>query len=145
MFSGPWFRDEHVFAAVIGVLSHLCFYRHGEHHMQAPVLFWLHVGAFIGLFYSKFLYKDASQGSFDTISIFATYLCALSGSIVTYRKFFHRLRKFPGPAMASVSKLWHTVQCYNGQNHLLLDKLHKQYGDFVRTGESASNCLYTNP
>ncbi|KAF2649441.1 putative benzoate 4-monooxygenase cytochrome P450 [Lophiostoma macrostomum CBS 122681] len=129
-----WLKDEHIFAAVVGVASHLCFYKHGEHHMEAPILLWLHLAAFVGLFYCKVLYSDAPRGATDTVSIFSSYLFALFMSIAIYRRYFHRLRNFPGPAMASVSKLWHTAQCYNGQNHLLLDNLHKQYGDFVRTG-----------
>lgn len=53
-----------------------------------------------------------------------------------YRLFFHPLRRFPGPVLARVSKLWHVFHCINSRNYLLLDKLHLQYGEFVRTGES---------
>ena len=47
---------------------------------------------------------------------------------------FHPLHHFPGPALAKVSKLWNVAHCLGSKNHLLLDGLHKEYGDFVRTG-----------
>ncbi|KAL8754101.1 MAG: hypothetical protein Q9184_005223 [Pyrenodesmia sp. 2 TL-2023] len=50
------------------------------------------------------------------------------------RRFFHRLRHFPGPWTAGITKFWHVYHCATSQNHLLLDRLHGQYGQFVRTG-----------
>ncbi|KAL9122404.1 MAG: hypothetical protein Q9187_001041 [Circinaria calcarea] len=70
----------------------------------------------------------------ETLSVFAAYALSLLTSIVIYRKGFHRLRKFPGPFMAGVTKLWHTANTLDSQNHILLDGLHEKYGDFVRTG-----------
>ena len=66
--------------------------------------------------------------------ICSTYLSSLFVSIITYRTMFHRLHHFPGPALAKFSKLWHVAHCLGSKNHLLLDGLHKTYGDFVRTG-----------
>ncbi|KAL8651746.1 MAG: hypothetical protein Q9210_003077 [Variospora velana] len=54
--------------------------------------------------------------------------------MTVYRKFFHRLRHFPGPWMAGITKFWHVYHCATSQNHLLLDRLHDEYGQFVRTG-----------
>ena len=51
-----------------------------------------------------------------------------------YRVFFHRLRNFPGPVLASVSKFWHVAHCLDSKNHILLERLHEEYGDFVRIG-----------
>ncbi|KAF1992980.1 putative benzoate 4-monooxygenase cytochrome P450 [Amniculicola lignicola CBS 123094] len=127
-------RDEHIFAAAVGFFSHIYYYRYGEHHMQAPLLFWMHISVFLMLFYWRSLHQHKLQGGIEAASIFGTYLSVLGTSIAVYRVFFHRLRKFPGPPLASVSKLWHTSQCFNGQNHLLLDRLYKKYGNFVRTG-----------
>ncbi|KAL9593418.1 MAG: hypothetical protein Q9179_005896 [Wetmoreana sp. 5 TL-2023] len=46
---------------------------------------------------------------------------------------FHRLRNFPGPRFAAVSKLWHIWQCRDSRNHLVLEDLRRQYGSFVLT------------
>ncbi|PVI04480.1 cytochrome P450 [Periconia macrospinosa] len=63
-------------------------------------------------------------------------MTSLFSSIGVYRVFFHKLRSFPGPYLARVSKLWHVWKCVKSRsrNHLILDDLYKQYGDFVRTG-----------
>ncbi|MCJ1320172.1 hypothetical protein MMC15_005510 [Xylographa vitiligo] len=51
-----------------------------------------------------------------------------------YRVFFHRLHSFPGPGLAKVSKFWNVAKTIDSSNYRLLDSLHRQYGDFVRTG-----------
>lgn len=133
-----WTLLEKVFvAAASGITSHLCFYKHGEHHMKTPILFRLYVILFFMLLYGEITVKDqdALRGTTEALSIAAAYNFSLLTSIVVYRKVFHRLRSFPGPFMASVTKLWQTANTLNSQNHLLLDDLHKKYGDFVRTGK----------
>ncbi|MCJ1268692.1 hypothetical protein MMC22_008580 [Lobaria immixta] len=61
------------------------------------------------------------------------YMSGLFCSITVYRLFFHRLRHFSGPQLAAVTKLWHVFQCRDSRNYLVLDSMHKQYGNFVRT------------
>lgn len=129
--------EEVVLAAFFGITSHVFYYKNGEHHMEAPMLFWLHVLAFMIIFYAKTAFEITQQNGLEAVLIFTTYLCALFTSIVVYRKIFHRLRQFPGPTMASITKLWHTANTLDCRNHILLDKLHKQYGEFVRTGEKS--------
>lgn len=68
----------------------------------------------------------------------AFYLKPLFGSIAIYRLFFHRLRYFPGPRLAVVSKLWHVWQCRDSHNHLVLERLHREYKSFVRIGKNSS-------
>ena len=84
----------------------------------------------------KAVYQGLSFASALTASgeICSTYLSSLFASIIVYRTIFHELRQFPGPPFAKVSKLWHVAHCLDSKNHLFLDKLHQQYGDFVRTG-----------
>lgn len=62
-----------------------------------------------------------------------------------WRILLHRLRRFPGPFWAVVSKFWHVIKCLqtNSQNHLILDGLHQKYGDFVRTGTRTSEMICT--
>lgn len=67
---------------------------------------------------------------------------ALLLSIVTYRVAFHRLRRFPGPFGAAVSR-WYTLYLAskNVQYHLEVQDMHSKYGDFVRTGEKTALLL----
>jgi hypothetical protein len=60
----------------------------------------------------------------------------LASSIAAYRLLFHRLRSFPGPWGAKLSRFYAVNLASKGlQYHLELRKLHDQYGDFVRTGK----------
>lgn len=63
-------------------------------------------------------------------------LAALGLSAIIYRLFFHRLRRFPGPSGAKISRFWtvRLVKSSNFKYHVELEKLHRKYGDFVRTG-----------
>ena len=55
--------------------------------------------------------------------------------MLIYRVFFHPLNDFPGPFPAKVSKLWYVTQVAPKVDHFKqLDKMHQQYGEFVRTG-----------
>jgi hypothetical protein len=57
-------------------------------------------------------------------------------SIGIYRLFFHRLRHFPGPIGAKLSRLYATLLASrNIQYYKEVENLHRQYGDFVRTGK----------
>lgn len=59
----------------------------------------------------------------------------LTISILTYRAFFHRLNKFPGPCDVKLSRLCAVRRAFNRtQYHLDLRAMHQKYGDFVRTG-----------
>ncbi|KAF3026714.1 hypothetical protein E8E14_014727 [Neopestalotiopsis sp. 37M] len=56
-------------------------------------------------------------------------------SMVVYRVFFHRLRKFPGPWAAKVSKFYGaSLAAKTVQYHKDVARMHEQYGDFIRTG-----------
>ncbi|KAH8810086.1 cytochrome P450 [Flagelloscypha sp. PMI_526] len=65
----------------------------------------------------------------------ASFHIGLWGSVVIHRLFFHRLRCFPGPRLAKLSRfyvMWTTTR--RVQQHLETDILHKRFGDFVRIG-----------
>lgn len=92
------------------------------------------VGIFINVFELNWLYAVGTA--------FFAGLCfnvGLASSIAAYRLIFHRLRTFPGPWGAKLSRFYAVNLASGGlQYHLELRKLHEQYGDFVRTGESTS-------
>lgn len=123
-------------AAVFGIMSHWGYFIHGEYHMWAPVYGFLLVAVIPPLYLLEFkIHKDdASQAAYSVLEVLAAYLLPLFTSIIAYRLFFHRLRHFPGPIGARISKLWHTWQVREAKNHLVLDKLYHEYGTFVRTG-----------
>jgi hypothetical protein len=64
-------------------------------------------------------------------------------SLTTYRLFLHRCRRFPGPRLASLSR-FHASYLSSGrsgaQYYENLEELHRQYGDYVRTGKLLLEC-----
>ncbi|KIY02691.1 uncharacterized protein Z520_01156 [Fonsecaea multimorphosa CBS 102226] len=65
----------------------------------------------------------------------SAFLAGVYGSIAIYRLFFHRLRKFPGPWGAKLSRFWALKRSLRKvQFNYEVETLHKQYGDFVRIG-----------
>lgn len=63
------------------------------------------------------------------------FYVALFCSIVAYRVCYNRLRYFPGPVGAKVSRFYTaSIASKKIQYYKEADKLHQKYGDFVRTG-----------
>lgn len=57
-------------------------------------------------------------------------------SIGIYRCFFHRLRKFPGPPLAKVSRFYSAYKASQGLKYFRqIREWNEEYGDFIRTGE----------
>lgn len=125
-----------ILSASLGVLSHLYIFIRGEHHLRSPFLFRLYLTLSALLFLSQTIMHPSDMSSAFKTSFFliASYATSLFTSMTTYRVFFHRLRHFPGPPLAAVSKLYHVLQVLDAKQYLFLDKLRKQYGDYVRTG-----------
>ncbi|KAL2813351.1 benzoate 4-monooxygenase cytochrome P450 [Aspergillus cavernicola] len=112
--------------AVVGLGAHHGLFIHGEWHIQAPFILVAHL---IGFLYLALMIATGWQ-------IISGYLLALFSSIAIYRLFFHRLKHFPGPFLASTTKIWHVWKARNSTNHFFLKRLQREYGDFVRTGPS---------
>ena len=125
-----------VLAGAAGVLSHVCFFIRGEHHLNAPYIFrfYLALGICFYLFYWRTLDGCSSCALQASATNLAVYFSSLFSSIFVYRVFFHRIRHFPGPFLAGTSKLYHVSQIRNSDQYLFLERLHQKYGDFVRTG-----------
>ena len=124
-------------AAGIGFLAHNAIFIRGEWHRKAPELFAFSLALPFALWalesrHDGHLTYDAFQNAFSATG---SFFAALFTSMVVYRLFFHPLRKYPGPILARVTKLWHFYHCRNPQNHLLMERLRKQYGDHVRIGK----------
>jgi hypothetical protein len=126
-----------LYSAVAGIISHWTYFKHGEHHIAAPKLLRLSLAVPVILFAGFWHYGNLTpvQSAVLTAGIITTYSASLWSSIVIYRVYFHRLGSFPGPFGAKVSKLWHVWKLApKSDNYLLLDEMHRKYGDFVRTG-----------
>lgn len=125
-------------AAVAGIISHTLYFIHGEHHRSAAGLFKTSLVLPLLFFVAQFTFHNSKIHEATKATLVATgvYAFALFASMLLYRAFFHRLKAFPGPYMAKLSKLWHVKQvARNCDNFLLMDALHKRYGEFVRIGE----------
>lgn len=124
------------FSAAGGILSHLLVLRKGEWHTKASSLlvFWL--ASIVFLFACETVLSDSDlwSGLQHSLVYVLVYFSALICSLLVYRGFWHPLRHFEGPRVASLSKLWHLYYNRSSQNHLFLHDLYKRYGTFVRTG-----------
>jgi tryprostatin B 6-hydroxylase len=127
-----------IYAAAAGLLSHWAYFIRGEHHVEAPTLLRLTILLPCILFGGLWSYGGLDMGPAGVLTskIVASYFASLWTSIILYRVLFHRLRKFPGPFMWKVTKLWHVYKLApHSDNYKQLDALQKKYGDFVRTGK----------
>ncbi|KAI2465220.1 monooxygenase [Annulohypoxylon bovei var. microspora] len=109
-----------------------------------------------GLFSQFFMYKLLAAGAFAFFGLTTAYFfngfspfevftrmstlvlgfhTGLFSSMVIYRLFFHRLRKFPGPVDVKISRLLSAFRAAKKiQYQKELVKMHNEYGDFIRTG-----------
>lgn len=129
---------------VVGVLSgiviHVTIFIWNEWHLQAPHIFL----QFCALYIAFPILANTLQGSLageifqGIVTLGYGYLAGLVTSILVYRTILHPLTRagYPGPWYAKVTKIWHVWAVRDSKNHLVLDKLHKKYGAFVRTGKN---------
>ncbi|KAJ5305867.1 cytochrome P450 [Penicillium antarcticum] len=123
-------------AVAAGILAHQLIFIHGEWHLKGPRVVVLHIAIATSLYSaSLFLCPDSRKNNVNrvTYSVICYYL-SLPSSIGVYRIFFHRLKQFPGPKLAALTKLWHVWKCRDSRGHLVLQSWYEQYGEFVRTG-----------
>jgi hypothetical protein len=126
------------YAAAAGVTAHLGYFIYGERHQEAPATVLLPIVTPTVMFWVQFLYLQQAfaESAFYTLAISSSFAIALWTSMVIYRLFFHSLRQFPGPIGARVSKFYHWYHSFPRFDCFQwLDRMHLQYGDFVRTGK----------
>lgn len=140
--------NHELFAAgAAGLLSHNLVFIHGEWHLQATRIlkFYCLLFAIVLLLETRYNGLPFIQAVTASSRIFVVYVFSIFASMSIYRSLFHKLRRFPGPFFARFSKLWHLFHCLGSKNYMLLEKLHDQYGDFVRTGRSCVVTVIENP
>ena len=85
------------------------------------------------------LYQQGGPFSETLALVTSTVFCYLSGlyiSLLTYRSLLHPFNKFSGPFGARLSRLWLSAQFTDEVPFRKVQKLHEEYGDFVRVGPS---------
>ncbi|KAH9208989.1 cytochrome P450 [Leptodontidium sp. 2 PMI_412] len=125
-------------AAATGILSHNLYFIHGEHHTSAVRLAQLSILAptALTILLCRIGEYSISNATLITLTLLTSYLLSLWTSMLIYRAFFHRLRSFPGPPGAKLTKFWHVLQLGGFDNYKRLDRWHSTYGDYVRIGPS---------
>ncbi|KAI0466717.1 cytochrome P450 [Xylaria cf. heliscus] len=125
-------------ASAAGVISHLKFFRVGEHHMYGPqyVLGAILAFAISAIVQSRLFQLSNHAAVLRTFALAASYFVGLYSSLVIYRIFFHPLKKFPGPLGFKVSSTWFMTHLMGRDAFRQLLKLHQQHGNFVRIGSN---------
>ena len=124
-------------AAAAGLLSHVCYFNRGEHHLYSTRYLQAFIAAFVLAVLALYQQGRAlDEALAQVIPITSCYLAGLYASLIAYRAIFHPLNKFPGPFGARIAKLWLSAHLKNGDAYRKVHMLHEQYGDFVRVGSS---------
>ena len=79
-------------------------------------------------------YRTALIVSFQAVTI---AILSMFINMLTYRAFFHPLKKFPGRFGARLSKFWALGKVVQSRVrwYQVAEELHSQYGDYVRVGQ----------
>jgi hypothetical protein len=127
-------------AATMGVLSHLA-----TLHVVWDFKIWLLLKSYATGLAALLLAFVFTLGNGPlsaiamTISVAISFNIGVLSSMLIYRLFFHRLRKFPGPFWAKISRFYAVYISKKRMQYFLdLQELHKTYGDVVRTGKILS-------
>ncbi|EEU33407.1 uncharacterized protein NECHADRAFT_89500 [Fusarium vanettenii 77-13-4] len=75
------------------------------------------------------------------MALLLQYFLALSGLIcfylghsIIYNLFFHPFRKFPGPPLAKISRVWSRRANFQGLKYMRIHEAHQKYGAVIRIG-----------
>lgn len=125
-------------AAIAGVSLQALVFRRGQWDLDSPRIIFAFAAVpifgagYIAYFVQTLPYWVAFRA---VVSLMAWHLAGLFSSMLLYRAFFHRLNEFPGPFLARLSTFY-TTSLSAKRLHLYeeVQKLHIQYGDYVRLG-----------
>ena len=125
-------------AAVLGVLSHIVYFRRGEHHKETLPYLQLFAASIplSALALAHFLHFTYTQAILCAICIIGSFLGGIWTSMIIYRAFFHRLNKFPGPWPLKLTKFSQLVSTWSLDAFRRAYRQHQKFGNFVRTGRS---------
>ncbi|CVL12932.1 related to pisatin demethylase cytochrome P450 [Fusarium proliferatum] len=126
-------------AIILGVLVHIFVLRKGEWDLWTVkfIKAWATYEVTVSLFLTQLYSFSVWQAVSVTNKWFASFAAGLTISILSYRAFFHRLNRFPGPFIARLSTVYATYLAVDEEHmYLEVQKLHEKYGDIVRIGPS---------
>ncbi|OKL55370.1 hypothetical protein UA08_09379 [Talaromyces atroroseus] len=128
--SPPW-----LYSAATGVAAHVTLFRHGEWDGSAPNILISYLVVFTILNVKNLAELVTGVKDQSAFQLLSCHFVGLYGSIIVYRVFFHRLRKFPGPLAAAVTALYASFLPAKRLNKFEeVGKLHRKYGDYMRLG-----------
>jgi cytochrome P450 family 628 len=123
------------YSAATGVTAHVLLFRYGEWDSSAPSIMLSYLAIFTVLNATNLGELVTGAKNLNAFQLLACHFLGLYGSIVIYRAFFHRLRKFPGPFVAGVTALYASFLPARKLNKFEeVGKLHRKYGDYMRLG-----------
>ena len=125
-------------AAASGIVAHAAYFNRGEHYLNGAfyvALTLLTCSTGTG-FLMRLGERSIASAVLSVIGLAASFFTGLYTSLLTYRVLLHPLRKFPGPFWARVSNFWWSSQISNGDAYQQIDRLHEEFGDFIRIGAS---------
>jgi tryprostatin B 6-hydroxylase len=138
--AAPWLAAS----AITGIVVHHGLFIQGEWHLRVPRVVFSHIAlAYIVWSFVPNESGNSAEHRRICVSMFLCYLASLFSSMTIYRLFFHRLRHFPGPKLAAITKFWHVFEARYSTNYLVMQRLHEEYGTFVRTGEFSISMTMT--
>jgi hypothetical protein len=88
------------------------------------------------------VHRSVLVAAFRLCAALGGFTIGLTTSLVVYRFFLHRCRRFPGPVLAKLTR-FHAAYL-NAQEEQFYEKLgdmHQKYGDFVRVGKAGLSCI----
>ncbi|KAF7292063.1 hypothetical protein MIND_01232400 [Mycena indigotica] len=127
-------------AALLGLANHAYFRRYEPQtaHYPLAALLLQPIALMLTL-------PDASLTLPNALIASISFLGTLSASIVAYRLSpFHPLAHVPGPLLAKISKLWGVNAVLSSRRHLILKRLHDEYGDIVRIGPNEVSVIHAD-
>lgn len=123
--------------AALGIVLHRVWFIRGEHLKYATryFLFMLFGPGMISGLLWYYVNYTALWAIANVAVGFLSFYTGLYSSIAIYRLYFHPLKDFPGPTGARLTQFDHVrnvaAKC---DGFKYLDKLHAEYGDYVRVG-----------
>ncbi|KAF2650048.1 monooxygenase [Lophiostoma macrostomum CBS 122681] len=125
------------FSLLLGTFAHVSLLKNFELDTWIPLFFVTSLASLTSLIFYHVHYDALSPAAtlFYTVKEATCFLLGVFTSMTIYRLFFHRIRHFPGPILARVTRFYNLyLSGKNVKYYDELDKLHNQYGDFIRTG-----------
>lgn len=122
-------------AVGLGMATHLAFQTFDPDFYLQPLLLIYFGGWSVLVWVFKDVTTSILSAMLQACMFYSVFTLSFTASLAVYRLFLHRIRSFPGPWQARLSRLYVVARTWQSlQLHVELERLHQIYGDFVRTG-----------